>query len=116
MALPIFGASYELAHDVNKDIVDTIEHTIHEKIDDIRADRWKPLCIVLSEKAYLALCYVIAKTGRHLRSGVMVDIEYYMDIMVVLDTTVSDDVRILRRPYEELAYPMNEKVENNDND
>ena len=105
MALPIFGTSYEWTHDVNKNLVDTIERTIHEKIDDVRAERWQPLCIVLSEKAYLALCYVIADTGRHLCSGVMVDLEYYMDTMV----TAVDDVRILRRPYEELAYPMEKR-------
>ena len=106
MALPIFGTSYEWAHDVNKTLVDTIERTIHEKIDDVRSEWCKPRCIVLNTNAYLALCYVIADTRRHLRSGVMVDLEYYMDIMVVLDTTASDDVRILRRPYEELACPM----------
>ena len=111
MALPIFGTSYEWTHHVNKDLVDTIEHIVHKKVEDVRSEWCKPRCIVLSKDAYLALCYVIAKTGRHLRSGVIVDLEYYMDIMVVLDTTASDDVRILRRPYEELAYPMKKRKE-----
>ena len=102
----MMNAHNEIIRAADQELASTIEQDIHKKMCDIYARDMKPMFIVLSEKAYLALCYTLAKQKRHLRSGHMLDLEYYRDIMVILDMSASDNIRVLRRPYEEIAYPI----------
>ena len=104
--MEVMNTHNEIIRTANQELVSTIEQDIHEKICDIYARDMKPMFIVLSEKAYLALCYTLAKQKRYLRGGHMLDLEYYRDTMVVLDMSASDNIRVLRRPYEEIAYPI----------
>lgn len=103
---PSHEIAHEVIHPVNRELANTIEQTIHEKICNLRENQWQPWCIVLNEKAYLALCYSLNRHEYHLRGGSIIDLEYYRDIIVMLDMDASDDVKVLRRPYEELAYPI----------
>ena len=96
----------EIVYPTDQHLVNTVEQDIHEKICKISEDNWKPLCIILNKEAYLALCYTFAKQRHYLTGGNIHDLESYRDIMVILDVSASDNVRILRRPYEELVYPI----------
>ena len=94
---------------VDQKLVHTIEQIIHEKICNLHENRFKPWCIILNEKSYIALCYVLEKNGEYLypKTGIL-DIRHYKDALIVLDMDTSDNVKVLRRPYEELAYPFGE--------
>ena len=88
-----------------KKLVETIEQTIHEKINELKSNFREPYCIILNEKAYIALCYVLKKY--HLIGCSGIDLEYYREIMVILDVNASDDVKVLQKPFDEFLYPLN---------
>jgi len=100
----------EVVLPVDQELAHTIEQTIREKIYDLRADRYNPWCIILNEEAYITLCYALEKRGVYLYPSTgALDIRYYEDVLVVLDMDTSDDIKVLARPYEELAYPINHR-------
>lgn len=99
---------------VNQKLKHTIHETICNRIESIRANAFEPVGIVLNKNAYLALAAALHDCHHHVRLGktrasahgtVILDIEEYMGIMVLLDMDAKEDVKVLRKPFEELAYP-----------
>lgn len=86
-----------------KDVANTIEQTIHAKIQALREDNWKPWCMILNEKAYIALCSKVENWSIESTTPIL-DLEIYRNILVVLDVNAIEDVKVLRRPHEELVY------------
>ena len=84
---------------VNQDIVKTIEETIHDKINTLKADFRQPWCIILNEEAYLALCYAIQKISGTLSFH----LEQYRGLIVILDRTSIDAIKVLQNPFDELT-------------
>lgn len=84
-------------------LVSTIEQIIHDKIRELREDRYEPRFVLLSEKAYTSLCQAVTNRERHYRNNLNLDLERYRDILVVLDMDATEDIKILRRPCEELV-------------
>lgn len=87
---------------VNQDIVKTIEETIHDKINTLKADFRQPWCIILNEEAYLALCYTIQKISGTLS----LHLEQYKGLIVILDTDSTETVRVFQKPFDELTLSV----------
>lgn len=85
---------------VNQGIVQTIEESIHDKINALEANLRRPWCIVLNEEGYLALCYLTQKISG---DNMSLHLEQYKGLTLILDRNSTETVKVLQNPFDELT-------------
>lgn len=86
---------------VNQGIVQTIEESIHDKINALEVDLRQPWCIILNGEAYLALCYLSQKISG---GNMSLDLEQYRGFTLILDINSTETVKVLQKPFDELTF------------